>query len=365
MLWKRYLDDVFMLFGGTEDQCQELVDWLNSLMPGVIKFKFQYSKKKIEFLDLEIRIENGRIETNLYVKPSNLQLFLDYSSNHPQHCKEGIVYSQALRVIERCSKVEDLEKNLDILAKKLSERNYPDSLIKEKFEKAKKLSRTEILKNRKKKIADDKVRGIFTHNDANPPLQKWIRLSKKSLIKNDKAKALGDRIQIGWRQNKNLQRLTCGIRSTQEKTPSVNDPGCVKCGKCKVSCPILTEGDTFSSTNTKKTYRIRHHLNCDSQFVIYLATCQRCAGQYVGKSQTPFKRRHSNHKQEVKRQYGGLGKHYGGKGCGYENLRIQIIYQVEDGNVEALAEAEIYWQNQLRCYIQNGGNAHCRRKEKS
>ena len=119
------------------------------------------------------------------------------------------------------------------------------------------------------------------------------------------------------------------------------------------------------STNTQKSYRIRHHLTCDSDFVIYLATCLKCEGQYVGKSQTPFKRRHSNHKQEVKRQYGGLGKHYGGQGCGYESLRIQIIDQVEDGKVEALAEAEIYWQNQLRCYIQNGGNAHCRRKEKS
>ena len=188
---------------------------------------------------------------------------------------------------------------------------------------------------------------------------------QKITNKNDKAKALGNRIQIGWRQNKNLQRLTCGIRSTQQKTPSENDPGCFKCGKCKVSCPILTEGVNFSSTNTKKTYKIHHHLNCDSQFVIYLATCQKCEGQYVGKSQTPFKRRHSNHKQEVKRQYGGLGKHYGGQGCGYESLRIQIIDQVEDGKAEALAEAEIYWQNQLRCYIQNGGNAHCRRKEKS
>ena len=160
-----------MLFGGTEDQCHELVDWLNSLMPGVIKFKFQYSKKKIEFLDLEISIENGRIETNLYVKPSNLQLFLDYSSNHPKHCKEGIVYSQALRVIERCSKVEDLEKNLDILAHKLLERNYPETLIEEKFKKAKS-------KDRKKSSTDDKVRGIFTHNAANPPLQKWIRVCK-------------------------------------------------------------------------------------------------------------------------------------------------------------------------------------------
>ena len=48
----------------------------------------------------------------------------------------------------------------------------------------------------------------------------------------------------------------------------------------------------------------------------------------------------------------------------YENLRIQIIDQVEKENCRALEEAEIYWQNQLRVYIQNGGHAHCRRKEK-
>ena len=126
------------------------------------------------------------------------------------------------------------------------------------------------------------IRGIFTHNEANPPLQKWIRLSTKSLLKNNKEKALGNRIQIGQRQNKNLQRLACGIRSTQQKTPSENDPGCFKCGKCKVSCPILTEGVNFSSTNTKKTYKIHHHLNCDSQFVFYLATCQRLRANMLG-----------------------------------------------------------------------------------
>jgi heterodisulfide reductase subunit C len=114
-------------------------------------------------------------------------------------------------------------------------------------------------------------------------LQKWIRLSKKVLIKNEKAKAIGKRIQIGWRQSKNLQRITCGIKVGPKKTPSDN-PGCFKCGKCKVSCPILEEGNTFSSTNTKKTYRMKHHLTCDSDFVIYLATCQKCDGQYIGKS---------------------------------------------------------------------------------
>jgi hypothetical protein len=46
LLWKRYID-VFMLFRGSEDQCQDLVKWLNAIMPGVIKFKYQYSREKI------------------------------------------------------------------------------------------------------------------------------------------------------------------------------------------------------------------------------------------------------------------------------------------------------------------------------
>ena len=65
--------------------------------------------------------------------------------------------------------------------------------------------------------------------------------------------------------------------------------------------------------------------------VIYLATCKKCKGQYVGKSKTIFKQRHSNHKREIKNQIGGLGHHYGGPdGCGYENLAITLIEKIPD-----------------------------------
>ena len=136
-----------MLFRGSKSECQELVDWLNSLMPRVIKLKFQYSKKKIEFVDLESSIENGRIETNLFIKPSNLQLYLDYFSNHPEPCKEGLIYGQAIRILERCSKPEDRDSHLQNLRSKLSERNYPDKLISDKFSEAMKTSRGELLYN--------------------------------------------------------------------------------------------------------------------------------------------------------------------------------------------------------------------------
>ena len=84
----------------------------------------------------------------------------------------------------------------------------------------------------------------------------------------------------------------------------------------------------------------------------------------MGKSVTPFKKRHSNHKQEVKKSIGGLGQHYGGsRMCGYEDMSIVLIEQVELGNKALLARREQYWQHQLRVYIENGGNAHCIRKD--
>ena len=33
LLWKRFIDDVLMLFRGNEEECKTLVNWLNNLMP--------------------------------------------------------------------------------------------------------------------------------------------------------------------------------------------------------------------------------------------------------------------------------------------------------------------------------------------
>ena len=105
-------------------------------------------------------------------------------------------------------------------------------------------------------------------------------------------------------------------------------------------------------------------MNCDSDFVVYLVTCKQCRGQYIGKSQTPIKTRHSNHKREIRGQIGGLGHHFGGqRGCGYGNVSLQIIEKVRPKNPRLLADRELYWQHQLRAYAENGGQAMCKRKE--
>ena len=44
LFWKRFIDDVLMLFRGTQEECDAIVKWLNSLMPGAITFKFEFSR---------------------------------------------------------------------------------------------------------------------------------------------------------------------------------------------------------------------------------------------------------------------------------------------------------------------------------
>ena len=119
-------------------------------------------------------------------------------------------------------------------------------------------------------------------------------------------------MQIVHKQPKNLQQLAGGAKRGGNKAPRVAEIGCHKCNHCRVACPVIKTTKEFRSSNTGRKYPIKQDVNCDSLYVIYPPTCLRCQGQYVGKSVTPFKLRHSNHKQEIKWKKGGMGKHFGG-----------------------------------------------------
>ena len=165
---------------------------------------------------------------------------------------------------------------------------------------------------------------------------------------------------MAFKQPKNLKQLVTWSKKQKSGQSEVNpEAGCFKCNKgCKVSCKVMKETQYFKSTNTQKSYRIQQRLDCTSSFLIYLATCRRCGGQYVGKSTTSFKMRHSNHKKEIEKGRGGLGNHFGGqRACSYQDVEIILIEGVENGNQKLLKRRETFWQYQLRVFRENGGNA--------
>ena len=56
-----------------------------------------FSYSEIPFLDVNVMLIDGRLETDLYVKPTDKHQYLLKSSCHPSHTKQSIPFSMALQ----------------------------------------------------------------------------------------------------------------------------------------------------------------------------------------------------------------------------------------------------------------------------
>ena len=82
LVWFRYIDDIFFLWTHGEGNLKRFLEELNNYDPN-IKFTHEYSKKEIPFLDLKVGIKDGKITTDLYVKDTDRNRYLHYTSAHP------------------------------------------------------------------------------------------------------------------------------------------------------------------------------------------------------------------------------------------------------------------------------------------
>ena len=96
---KRFVDDGAGGWMGTRN---DLVIWLNDINNRLEHFDLSitYNIATVfefnEFLDVKYRFNNGVVETDLFVKPTDAHRYLNYRSHHPKHVFKSVVYSQAL-----------------------------------------------------------------------------------------------------------------------------------------------------------------------------------------------------------------------------------------------------------------------------
>lgn len=95
--WWRYIDDVFVIWGGSMTALDELFSYLNTIDRS-IKFTMTCSRESLQFLDTLVTIENNRLKTDLFVKVTDRNNLLQYKSQHPNGMLESLPYSQLLRV---------------------------------------------------------------------------------------------------------------------------------------------------------------------------------------------------------------------------------------------------------------------------
>ena len=69
-LWWRYVDGIFMIWQHGEDELKIFLDKLNNFHSS-IKFTREYSREKVNHLDVQVIVREGKLITDLYVKQTD------------------------------------------------------------------------------------------------------------------------------------------------------------------------------------------------------------------------------------------------------------------------------------------------------
>ena len=70
LIWFRYIDDIFMVWTHGNEKLDSFIAYLNNIH-FTIKFTSERSTTSIPFLDVNIQLYSGKIETDLYCKPTD------------------------------------------------------------------------------------------------------------------------------------------------------------------------------------------------------------------------------------------------------------------------------------------------------
>ncbi len=96
--YRRYIDDILGIWVPSDaynttwpDFIQVLNNW------GHLEWIVEQPSNKTTFLDLNLELHNGKIETSTYQKTMNLYLYIPPLSAHPPSCLKGLIFGELQR----------------------------------------------------------------------------------------------------------------------------------------------------------------------------------------------------------------------------------------------------------------------------
>ena len=227
MTWWMYIDDIFFIWEHGEESLRVFIDQVNLFHP-TMKFTAEYSKEEVNFSDLNVKLVDGELKTDLFVKLTDTHQFLDLTSSHPYHCKKEIPYSQALRLNIICSDNENFDKRCNDLEKLLMERGYNEKMIRKEILRAREHWRNDLLEREKPQMSEQELTFNITHYPAFQNNRAIIEELHILLTPNKEHRKVFPNVPvIGFRISKSLNDFL--VRAT---LPKLYESGrCEPCGK--------------------------------------------------------------------------------------------------------------------------------------
>lgn len=142
----RYIDDIFMTTNETVEVMKQLLEQAGCRDANI---KINYNiDASVDFLDVTIINEEGRLRTAVYHKSAAEPYILPFTSDHPRHIHRNIPHAALLRAARLCSDVEDFDKECARLDTSLLLNDYPPSFITSQCDRFFRMNQATMIKDR-------------------------------------------------------------------------------------------------------------------------------------------------------------------------------------------------------------------------
>lgn len=125
LLYRRYLDDIFLILDETEASHEEDVASIKSITQhSALSLSAIEISNTTPFLDLEVRVSGDKLEWSLYKKPMVTNLFLPPFSQHAPAVAKSWVCAEFVRIMKRSSSPKIARSDILNFIVKLSARGF-------------------------------------------------------------------------------------------------------------------------------------------------------------------------------------------------------------------------------------------------
>ena len=388
LLYKRYRDDIWIIWVHGRQSLEDFTLWLNSLNSNLKFTMCAPSNTSIEYLDTYIYLVGHTLHTKVHSKPCDSHSYLIPSSCHATHIIENIPKGIAHRLYRIHSEQHNYESSVKEYTGYLEARGYHKDNIAAAFNEIANHDRMELVRGKGELAHESKSSRCFPlvcdFNPALPNVTKVLNKHKYILELDDNLKGIipSSSIFASFRKCQTIQDMLVNSKlkpsqiSNNNKNCSNILKGCVPCKnkKCIIHELYLKKTDTFKSYMNNREFKITSQIDCNTQGVIYMINDTMCKVSYVGHTTDSIKGRFQNHKSHIKKRKRlcelsshfidsasvtndhGLDKSTFKK---YDEtlskvLEIYLIEHVkftdtdsEEEKVRKCRIREVYWQNQL------------------
>ena len=304
-LFKRFLDDIIMLWCGSVESLHSFITDINTINPSIqftLSHNFQPTDMiinnpctcdkttSIAFLDTSLSIQEGRVMVDLYRKPTDRNQYLLTSSCHPAHVTKNIPYSLALRIVRICSDTKTRDLWLQELKDLLLSREYKTGIVNAALDEARRIPRQEALKKNQK--PNQQKRPVFAvqFDPRLPSITNIVRKHWRSMVAVDPSmnETFLEPPLVASKVAPNLRAklIRAKVPSKPASRPRRIMPGMKKCGKNNCpTCPYIKPGKTFTATATSYKVDLNAEVDCNSKNICYAILCtkSRCENSTLGK----------------------------------------------------------------------------------